>query len=234
MLYAQIMAGGIGSRMGNTDKPKQFLSLAGKPILIHTIEKFILVNQFDIIFVSVHPKWMQYAEDLINTYIEDKRIVLVPGGAERNDTVMNVIFEIERRMGRINRDDVLVMHDAVRPFVTLRMIEQNIEKSYEYDAVDTIIAATDTIVVAENGIVAEIPVRSKMYQGQTPQTVNVSQFKEQYELLSQAERDTLSDSVKVMLIAGKKVATVLGDEANIKITKPFDLKVAEFIANEGE
>lgn len=231
MIYAQVMAGGIGSRMGHTELPKQFLNLADKPIIIHTLEKFSLASEFDKIIVSVHPQWMQYARDLFAKYLDDERIVVIPGGAERNDTVMGAINYVEETFG-LNEDDVLVMHDAVRPFISRRILKDNIEAATKYTAVDTVIGATDTIVRAIDGEIVEIPVRDEMYQGQTPQTVNIKAFQHQYNQMTDEERIILSDSIKVMLLAGHKVGIVEGDESNIKITRPYDLRIANIIAQE--
>ena len=231
MIYAQVMAGGIGSRMGHTERPKQFLNLADKPIIIHTLEKFSLIAEFDKIIVSIHPKWMQYAKDLIAKYIDDQRIVVIEGGAERNDTVMGAINYIKDNFG-LNADDVLVMHDAVRPFISRRIIMDNIEAAKVYKAVDTVIGATDTIVRAKDGMITDIPVRDEMYQGQTPQTVNITAFETQYNNMTEEERNILSDSAKVMLLAGHKVGIVAGDESNTKVTRPYDLRIANIIARE--
>lgn len=233
MIYAQVMAGGIGSRMGHTERPKQFLDLTGRPIIIHTLEKFALIPDFKKIVVSIHPQWVQYGKDLIEQYIDDDRIVVIEGGAERNDTVMGAINYIHDHFGA-NDDDVLVMHDAVRPFVTQHIIMENIRLAESYKAVDTAIAATDTIVRVENDEVSDIPVRSFMYQGQTPQTVNIPAFETQYENMTEEERRTLSDSAKVMLLAGHNVGIADGDESNMKITRPYDLRLANAIAKEDD
>lgn len=231
MIYAQIMAGGIGSRMGHTERPKQFLTLAEKPIIIHTLEKFSLIPDFEKIIVSIHPKWVQYAKDLISNTIKDPRIVVIEGGAERNDTVMKAIQYISDNCETTD-DDVLVMHDAVRPFVTRRIIMENIAKSADFAAVDTVIPATDTIVRAKDNIITNIPVRDEMYQGQTPQTINILAFSKFYEQMSDEQRQTLSDSAKVMLLAGYKVGIVQGEESNIKITRPYDLRISNIIAGD--
>ena len=170
MVFGAILAGGKGTRMG-IDKPKQFLMLGSRPIIIHTIEKFILSPDIDEIYVGVHPDWIDYTEDLIKKYIDsDKNIILVPGGTDRNSTIFNIIDEIEKRNGD-DEDNIIVTHDSVRPFVTLRIIGENVEMAKECGAVDTVISAVDTIVVSEDGEkITSIPDRRQMFQGQTPQT----------------------------------------------------------------
>lgn len=231
MIFAQVMAGGTGKRMGNTERPKQFLNLAGKPIIIHTLEKFTLTADFEKIIVSSHPKWVQYTKDLVAKYTSDERVVVIEGGAERNDTVMAAINYIEENYGASDKH-TLVMHDAVRPFITARIIADNIAASADFKAVDTVVGATDTIVRANDGVITDIPVRDEMYQGQTPQTVNVAAFRDFYNQMSEEQRMSLSDSAKVMLLAGYEVGIVQGEESNIKVTRPFDLRVADILARE--
>ena len=183
MVFGAILAGGKGTRMG-IDKPKQFLMLGSRPIIIHTIEKFILSPDIDEIYVGVHPDWIDYTEDLIKKYIDsDKNIILVPGGTDRNSTIFNIIDEIEKRNGD-DEDNIIVTHDSVRPFVTLRIIGENVEMAKECGAVDTVISAVDTIVVSEDGEkITSIPDRRQMFQGQTPQTFKISKLKERNPVL---------------------------------------------------
>lgn len=233
MIYAQILAAGKGTRMGNVSMPKQFLTIKNKPILIHTLESFVLIEEFDKIIVSCPELWIEHTKDIINKYLSDDRIEIVKGGKERNDTLMNSIQFIEDNYG-LNDDDVIISHDAVRPFVTRRILKENIEKLKTYDAVDTVVPAVDTIVKGSNGEVSEIPVREEMYQGQTPQSFKIKSFVESYAQLSEEEKAVLSDSCKIILLNGKKVGMVQGENFNIKITTPYDLKMANTIVEERE
>lgn len=234
MIYANIMAGGIGSRMGNVNMPKQFLLLGSKPIVIQTLEKFILNSDFDKIIVSCHKKWLQHMQDLIEKYISDSRVIVIEGGNERNDTIMKTITYIETQYG-CQCDDVLVCHDAVRPFVTSRIISDNIKLISDFDAVDTIVPAFDTIVHSKDGeLIDDIPVRDYMYQGQTPQTFRIEAFKKSYNKLSDSQKDTLSDSIKVCLLNGQKVGFTTGERENMKITVPYDLRIARALIEENK
>ena len=233
MIYAQILAAGKGSRMGNVSMPKQFLTIKNKPILIHTLESFILIEEFDKIIVSCPELWIEHTQDIIKKYLSDDRIEVVKGGKERNDTLMNSIKFIEDNYG-LNDDDVIISHDAVRPFVTRRILKENIEKVQQCKAVDTVIPAVDTIVMGQDGLVTEIPVRELMYQGQTPQSFNIKAFIESYEKLSDEQKSVLSDSCKIILLSGQEVGMVQGETYNIKITTPYDLKVANTIVEERE
>ena len=141
MIFGAILAGGIGSRMNIADMPKQFLLLGDKPIIIHTLQKILLCQKFDYVYIGTHKDWILYMEDLINKYIFDeenkKRIVLVSGGKDRNETIMNIVIDIENRFGE-NENNIIVTHDAVRPFVTSRILNENIEFAKKYGACDKI------------------------------------------------------------------------------------------------
>lgn len=232
--YALILAGGIGQRMGNIEKPKQFIELKGKPILIHTIEKFYLNPAFQRILVLTPKQWMNHTENLLKKYIPDggEKLVVLEGGATRNDTLMNGISYIEQGEG-MDEETIVVTHDAVRPFVTARIIEDNIQAAKETGACDTVIPATDTIVTSKDGdIITEIPNRSMMYQGQTPQSFKARMLKELYLSLSEEEKQILTDAAKICVIKGKSVKLVDGEVYNIKITYPYDVDVAKSLLKE--
>lgn len=233
MIYAQILAGGKGTRMGNVKMPKQFLSLADKPILIHTVEKFVLENRFDAILVVCPSDWVSHTQTLIDRYIADERVKVVVGGSERNETLMKGIEYIQDNFG-LNDDDIVVTHDAVRPFITERIISDNIEAALKNKAVDTVIPAIDTIVQGENEEIEDIPVRDKMYQGQTPQSFNIKALMSAYNQLTEDQKAILSDSAKICLLAGEKVKMVRGESFNFKITTPYDLKMANALVEIGE
>ena len=156
----------------------------------------------------------------------DGRLAVIAGGATRNDTLANAIAYVEKQFG-LAPDTVLLTHDAVRPFVTHRIISENIEAARKYGACDTVVAASDTIVEsADNRFISAIPERRMMYQGQTPQTFLALKLKTVFESLTTAEKATLTDACKVFSLKGEPVRLVEGEVFNIKITYPFDLKVA--------
>lgn len=228
MIFGVVLAGGIGSRMGNVDKPKQYLLVGEKPIIIHTLERFYVQNEFEKIIVLCPEEWVSHTKNLIKKYMKDTdRIVVLRGGDTRNETIMNSLRYIEKEYG-LDDDTIVVTHDSVRPFVTQRIIEENIKYAKEYGACDTAVAATDTIVYSQdNVLISDIPDRSKMYQGQTPQTFNALKLKNLYESLTEEEKATLTDAAKIFVMKGEKVHIVDGEVFNIKITYPYDLRVAE-------
>jgi 2-C-methyl-D-erythritol 4-phosphate cytidylyltransferase len=230
MIFAAVLAGGVGSRMGNEEKPKQYMLLGHKPIILHTIEKFHIHQDFEKVIVLCPKQWINYTQDLVDKHIgESNHIVVIEGGDTRNETIMNAIDYIEDNYD-INNDAVLVTHDSVRPFVTHRIIQENIECAMKYQACDTVIPATDTIVSSQDGVsIQDIPNRKVMYQGQTPQSFRILKLKELYHKLTDEEKMVLTDAAKIFTINQEKVYLVEGDVTNIKITYPYDLKVANTI-----
>jgi len=233
MIYAEILAGGKGTRMGNVSMPKQFLTLNNRPVIIHTIEKFLLNENFVKIIVVSPKEWIQHTRDIIKKHIGvEDRVVVVEGGSDRNESIMSGIGYIEKNYG-INDDDVIITHDAVRPFLTHRIIEENIEAALKYGAVDTVIEAVDTIIQSNDGeAISDIPVRNTMYQGQTPQSFNIKKLTNHYNELSDEQKAILTDACKICLLKGDKVKIVKGEVFNIKITTPYDLKVANALLKE--
>ena len=181
MIFGAIVAGGVGNRMNLSGLPKQFLPLGAskKPVIIHTLEKFLMCDKFDYIYLGVHKDWTQYAGELLAKYgIESEKIIITMGGADRNSTIFNIVDDIEKRHG-ISDGDIIVTHDAVRPFLTLRMINENIEAAKKCGACDTVIPAVDTIVESKDGKeITAVPNRRYLYQGQTPQSFDINKLAE--------------------------------------------------------
>ena len=235
-VYAAILAGGSGTRMGNPDKPKQFWMMGDKPVIVHTVEKFCLCDSFEKVIVLVPRAWMQQTLDILKRDLPQfaDSIALVAGGAERNDTIMNAISYIEANHG-LGDEDIIVTHDAVRPFVTFRIIEENIEAARKYGAVDTVIPATDTIVHSVDGeTITSIPNRAEYYQGQTPQSFNALRLKRLFEELPEEQKAILTDACKILVLKGEKVALVRGDVSNIKLTYTNDMRIARAMVGDGE
>ena len=227
MVFAAIFAGGIGSRMGNSDTPKQYLELGTKPVIIHTIEKFFVNDKIDEILVLCPKAWVAHTQALVEKHLpKGKKITVISGGATRNGTLEKAIEYIENNC-EVTEDTVIVTHDAVRPFLTHRIIDENVEAAVKYGACDTVIPATDTIVESQDGkIISSIPDRSKMYLGQTPQSFRLKELERVLASLTEDEKAILTDACKIFSIKNKDVYMVEGEVFNIKITYPYDLKVA--------
>lgn len=233
MIYAVIAAGGIGSRMGNVEKPKQYITLKDKPIIAHTVEKFYVNDCFKKIIILCPEQWVNHTKSILKKHLpEDERVVVLQGGSTRNETIMNAIKFIEETDG-LDDETIIVTHDAVRPFVSARIITENIEAALRYGATDTVVPATDTIVESMDGtVISNIPDRSKLYQGQTPQSFKAKLLKDLYYSLTEEEKDILTDACKIFSMKGHDVHLIDGEVHNIKITYPYDLRVAKALLDE--
>lgn len=234
MLFGAILAGGVGSRMNIDSMPKQFLPLGSKPIFMHTLEKFLLSGRFDAVYLGVHADWVDFVVDSLKAAgLKDAPVRVVKGGADRNGTIMSIIEGIESEFGSSD-DHIVVTHDSVRPFVKLSTIQANIDAMQHCDACDTVIPATDTIVCSEGGeFIDSIPVRSAMFQGQTPQTFRINALKQAFSELTEEEKGVLTDACKMFVLKGRPVAMVQGDVTNIKLTTIMDYKVAQAMLDSG-
>lgn len=233
MIFAAILAGGIGSRMGGTDTPKQFLTLGNKPVIVHTIEKFVINSKFDKILVLSPQNFINHTTNLIEEYFDDdNNIIVLEGGQTRNDTIINAIEYISDNFN-IDDESIIVTHDSVRPFVTHRIIEDNIEAAKKFGACDTVIPATDTIVESvDSKVISNIPIRDNYYQGQTPQSFKINKLSDLINTLSESESNILTDACKIFVLKNEDVYLVDGEITNIKITYPYDLKLANTILKE--
>ncbi len=227
MIYAAVLAGGVGSRMQNTDMPKQFLELNGKPIIIHTVEKMLMNDRVDRLYIGINPNWLTFCEDLVRKHFgNNDKIAVVAGGADRNGTIINIIDSIESTNG-IGDDDIIVTHDAVRPFLTQRIIDDNIDAALEFGACDTVVKASDTIVRSDKGdFITEIPPRDPLYQGQTPQSFNIKLLKSCFDEMTDEERAVLTDACKICVLKNRPVRLVEGEVLNFKITTIGDYQMA--------
>ena len=224
MIFALILTGGLENTNKN-ETPRPFLKLGDKPILIQTIEKFCIISDFDEIIVLTSKDWIKYTEELINSHIPKHDIKVIGSGLLRIDSINNGMDYIIDNYGL--EDHIIVTHDAVRPFVTYKIIKENIEKAEEFGACNTIIPATDTIVESkDSNIISKIPNRNHMYQGQTPQSFKLKRLKEYYDNLKDDEKNQLTDACKLFVLNNDDVAIVPGEIANIKITYDYDLKLA--------
>lgn len=235
MVFGVVVAGGVGSRMGNSEKPKQFLTLGDKPIILHTLERFFVNNRFEKVIVLCPAQWVSHTKNLVKKeFGHTDKVVVLEGGSTRNETIMNSIRYIESAYG-LDDETIIVTHDSVRPFVTHRIIEENIDAAIEFGATDTVIPATDTIVESlDHKIISNVPDRSTMYQGQTPQAFRAKKLKELYESLTEDEKAILTDACKIFALKGEAVHLVQGEVFNIKITYPYDMRVAETLIREGK
>ncbi len=218
-IYAIIVAGGSGSRM-KSEIPKQFLPLNGKPILIHTVEKFLQVPDIQVIVVL--PKNdIEYWNEITatNEVIQSHKnaIKITVGGASRFQSVKNGLSTIET-------DGLVAVHDGVRPLINLEIIQNSFKVAAEKGSAVTSVWVKDSVRQFDNNGDSSALDRTKLKLVQTPQTFQISLMKKAFETEEQA---FFTDCASVLEFAGEKITLINGAYENIKITTPEDMLVAE-------
>jgi len=219
---AVILASGKGSRLGYKN-PKQFLKIAGKLVIEHTIEAFQKHKLIDEIAIVCHKDYVTLVEDIVNKrkYFKVKKILI--GGKERSDSSLAAIRAYD------GEDVNLIFHDAVRPLVSDRIISDCINALRTYNAVDVTIPATDTIIEVDKNFIINVPDRSKLKRGQTPQAFKIETIKKAYELGLKDPFFKTTDDCGVVrkYLPNEKIYVVTGDIFNMKITYEPDLFLIE-------
>ncbi|WP_407423103.1 2-C-methyl-D-erythritol 4-phosphate cytidylyltransferase [Methanobrevibacter sp.] len=225
MICAAILAGGIGERLG-LGIPKQFHCISGKPLLIHCVENFVDVEELDLIIVSSPKEYVEKTKYIINEFVDDSRIHVIEGGITRNDTILNSIdFSIECGA---NENSIMVTHDCARIFVSSKLIRDSIHFALKYGASSAVIPATDVIFQSKSkGLLSDVPERKYLVHAQTPQAFNIKKFMGIYNDLSKDEIKLLDEAMVLFFLRNENVYLFDGDSSNFKITRPFDLTLAE-------
>lgn len=225
---AVILASGSGSRFG-AKLPKQFVRLAGKPVIQYTIEAFETANVIDEIIIVTKEDFVGYVYEIVNSQNFRKVTKVIVGGAERYDSTLSALQAITEREAN------LIIHDAVRPFVSEEIINRCVKALESHDAVDVVVDATDTIVRVKDGIIQEIPDRRFLKRGQTPQAFKKSTLQKAYNLFMQDAEKVASDDCGIVLkyLPNEPVVTVQGEEANFKITHQQDIYLADNLIKDG-
>lgn len=235
MNYGVVLASGKGTRMnGAFSCPKQFVELGGIPIIIYTIRNMIKINRFDYLYIAVSEEYVEYTNDLINKYIDTNiKIKIVIGGKERMDTIDNVINEIKNN-NKINDDDVIVIHDGVRPFVTEKILNDSIAGARKYGAVVAAVAVSDTLLISNNGdTVDSIPNRNLYYKGQAPDSFKLKLFIELLDKIDEEKRKQITGTSQICTLNNYPIHMILGDDINFKITTVSDFEIAKNIIKGG-
>lgn len=236
MVYGVILASGVGKRMG-LDIPKQYVEIEGKPIIVYTIRSMLQTDKIDWIYIAVSAMYVNYMEDTLDHYFEQKeieKIRIVEGGKERIDTINNVTKEIVTSRP-VEENDVVIFHDAVRPFVTKRILEDSIEGVMKYGATVAGLPAVDTMLYSEDGNrVDDIPLRSTIFHGQAPDSFRLKYFLELAENLTEEQKGSLTGTSQFCTYNKRPIYLIKGDPLNFKITTLDDLTRAEMIVKEME
>ena len=228
-VYCAVLAGGSGSRM-NSPVPKQFLMLGDAPVFVHSVRTLLKDSRIKQLWIGSNGDWYELAKEQIKDYCgNDARIKLCEGGTDREGTLLNILNGICKE-NEISDDDIVLIHDAVRPFVTQRIIDDVIAEMAFCSACNTVIPVNDTIVSSENGkSISGIPVRAELFAGQSPQGFKIKALLDAFNTLDAETRAKLTETTKVCFVQGIPIHIVKGEFYNFKITTPYDLQLANFV-----
>ncbi len=222
-MYVIIVAGGKGLRMGNAI-PKQFLPLHGKPVIFHTIERFMEALPDIKVIVVLNPDFFAYWEDLKNRFSFEYNCSVCAGGSERFYSVKNGIASIMEE-----KDEIVGIHDAVRPLVSVNVIRNLYAETNKYDAVIPTNRPVDSVRLLDGSGHSCAMNRNNVLLVQTPQVFKLSLLRKAY---SQPYNSCFTDDASVVEACGQTITMIEGNKENIKITTPVDLKFAESLLSQ--
>jgi 2-C-methyl-D-erythritol 4-phosphate cytidylyltransferase len=224
-VFVILPAAGLGTRMAGP-QPKQFLALNGQPILIHSLRAFAAVERVTAIYVAVRNTEMERVQAQVAEYGFADRVQVVEGGDNRQESVSNALAALHA-----DPDDIVLVHDAVRPLIDAATIDRTIDAVIEFGAAIVGLPAVDTIKqverTAHGALVTSTIPREYVVLAQTPQGFRYGLLKKAF---AEATADGFvgTDEASVVERAGLPVAVVHGSQVNLKITQPGDLELAEF------
>ncbi|OUO94592.1 IspD/TarI family cytidylyltransferase [Cloacibacillus sp. An23] len=223
MNYAIILAGGVGQRMRNSGMPKQFLEVFGKPIIIYTLEKFDSCSSIDRIVVACNASWIDHMEKLLRKYALSKVVQVVSGGRNRQESIENALNYIVNNSK--SNDDIVVIHDGVRPLVESSIISENVRVAQKYGSAMTVRPVIESVVITDDQTASfdDFKKRDDTYSLTAPQTFKLGLLKDIYAKTKDIEQPIpLLDSALAYTYLGNNIYIVKENNQNIKITTPED------------
>lgn len=220
MNHAVIFAGGVGSRMGDTRCPKQFLKIDGKEIIVHTIDVFQQHSEIDMIHVACHVDWLDYMSQLVDKFNLGKVVSIVPGGSSGQLSIYNGLLAAKSRSD--GPSDIVLIHDGVRPLIDSALISANIRSVLEKGSAVSGSPATETILHIEDGAVVKIADRSECFYARAPQSFFLNDILRCHEKAMAEGFSTFIDSCSLVHYYGLPLNMVPCSSENIKVTTPKD------------
>lgn len=233
MNIAMIFAGGTGQRMHSKDKPKQFLTIHGIPIIVHTLRHFQNNENIDVIVVSCISSWISYLEGLVKEYNLFKVKKIVAGGTTGQLSIYNGLLAANELSG--NQEAIVLIHDGVRPLINNELINQNIKSVKANGSAITTVAVKETIMeVSDDGSIKHIPSRKNSRLARAPQSFWLQDILVVHNRALAEGETNFIDSCTMMQHYNKKLYLIDGPEENIKITTPEDFYIMRAILDAKE
>ncbi len=229
MNTAIILAGGVGSRMG-VDRPKQYLVVKDKPIIVYCLDIFEKHKNIDNIIIVVSDEWKDYVQENVEKYGITKVKGYAPAGRTRQHSIYNGLLSTEKNT---EGTDVVIIHDAARPLVSDKIIDDCLTGAIEDDGAMPVISVKDTIYQSKDGkSIDNLLKRSELFAGQAPESFDFKKYLDIHNSVSDDEIATTAGSSEIAYRHGMKIRLVEGSERNFKITTIEDLETFETIVND--
>lgn len=224
MNIAVIFAGGVGSRMHSKEKPKQFLNMHGKPIIIHTLEQFEEHKEIDAIVVACILEWIPYLKELVKKYNLTKVFSIVPGGKSGQESIFEGLCAAEKIAS--GEKSIVLIHDGVRPLIDRKVISDSIQSVQIHGSAIASVKVKETVLLTdENGEITKIPDRSRSRLARAPQCFWLEDIIGAHRRALQEGLTDFIDSCSMMQHYGGKLYLIDSPEENIKITTPEDFYI---------
>lgn len=223
MNYGLILAGGVGQRMRSSGMPKQFLKVFGKPIIVYTLEKFEMCQDIDEVVIACNSAWIDHMERLVQEYNLKKVTEVVFGGKDRQSSVLNGLNCIQSR-GAVD-EDIVVIHDGVRPLVQSSIISENVRIAKKYGSAMTVKPVIESVVITDNDIARfeDFKKRDDTYSLTAPQSFKMKILVDMYDKVKEKETTMpLLDAALVYTYLGNDIHIIKENNHNMKITTPED------------
>lgn len=222
MVIAIILSGGIGSRMGS-DRPKQYLDVASRPVLWYCLQKFEQHSVVDRVIVVAAPAWQDYISNLARDLRMEKFAGLADAGSSRQSSIYHGLLKA-KEIGAKD-DDIVIIHDAVRPCVSDRILLDCVHMLDKADGAMPVLPVKDTVYRSADGThISALLNRDELFAGQAPESFRFGKYLSVHENLSEEEMDSIRGSCEIAFKSGMKIKLFDGDEKNFKITTPADLE----------
>lgn len=231
MNYAILLAGGVGHRMNPEGIPKQYIEVNGKPVLVYTLERIESCPLVDRIIIVAAEEWHEPIKRWVSAYHITKYWTLALPGETRQSSILNGLDACTGE--RICDDDIVVIHDAVRPLVPIELIEMCIQTAAQYGGCMPVLPMKDTVYESKDGTrISALLERRTLFTGQTPEAFRLLGYAKLNRSCSREELNSYQGSSQIAYHYGMEVHTIPGAEVNFKLTTPVDMERFQRICNE--
>ncbi len=224
-----LLAAGSGTRMNNV-VPKQFININNKPLMVYPLETFSSCSLIDEIIIVTSKEYISQVNDYVTQFNINKVKAIIEGGSTRQKSVFNALTYLKKH--NVNDQDNILIHDSARVLISEEIIKNNIHALEKYNAVDSVIPMTDSVIKSDTGInITSLCKRSELYLSQTPQSFKFNIIYKAHENVKNLKDFEITDDCSLVLKIDEDVYLVEGSRLNFKITTKEDLLLLKSLLN---